>query len=86
MEVIILGKRSYISQQLYNQIPNCKIFSLEEFLKIYKNTYSKKKIKIIINSFYSAKQLSNIRQYQNFIQKSSLELACFLDLIYEKKY
>ena len=84
MEVIILGKRSYISQQLYNKIPNCKIFSLEEFLKIYKNTYSKKKIKIIINSFYSAKQLSNIRQYQNFIQKSSLELACFLDLIYEK--
>ena len=58
MQTIILGKRSYISKNLSANIKNSKIYSLEDFIDLYKKYYYSKKISLIINSFYPSSKLN----------------------------
>ena len=44
MQTIILGKRSYISKNLSENIKNSKIYSLVEFIDMYKKHYYNKNI------------------------------------------
>ena len=73
---IILGKRSYLSNELKKKLQDCSVFSLSNFpyLKIENRNYN-----IIINSFYSSLKLKKINNYEEFFNKSILELAQFLD-------
>ena len=68
---IILGKRSYLSTELKKKIEKSQVYSLNEF------PYSKiknKKYNIIINSFYSSYKLKKIDSYEEFLNKSILEI------------
>ena len=73
---IILGKRSYLSSELEKKIEESEIYSLDEF-PYYK--IKNKKHNIIINSFYSSYKLKKIENYEEFFNKSLLELSKFLD-------
>jgi UDP-N-acetylglucosamine 4,6-dehydratase len=73
---IILGKKSYLSIQIKKKFNNVEIFSLKNFP--FKD-FKKKKYNIIINSFYSSLKLENIENFEEFFNKSILELANFLD-------
>ena len=73
---IILGKRSYLSTELKKKIEKSQVYSLNEF------PYSKiknKKYNIIINSFYSSYKLKKIDSYEEFFNKSILEISNFID-------
>lgn len=73
---IILGERSYLSNELNKQIKNSSVFSLTNF------PYDKIKnenFNIIINSFYSSLKLKKINSYEDFFNKSILELSKFFD-------
>tara|TARA_Y100000389_G_C17470712_1_gene530443 strand:+ start:3331 stop:5562 length:2232 start_codon:yes stop_codon:yes gene_type:complete len=73
---IILGERSYLSNELKKQIKNSSVFSLSNFPyhKIKNENFN-----IIINSFYSSLKLKKINNYEVFFNKSILELSKFLD-------
>ena len=73
---IILGERSYLSNELKKKLKNSKIQSLSKFQ--YDNIENKK-YNIIINSFYSSLKLKKINSYEEFFNKSLLELSKFLD-------
>ena len=73
---IILGKKSYLSIQIKKKFNNVEIFSLKNFP--FKD-FKKKKYNIIINSFYSSLKLENIENFEEFFNKSILQLANFLD-------
>jgi len=85
LKTIILGKRSFLSKKLYKEINNSELYQLNNFVKIYKKKFFKKKINIIINSFYPVSGLNNIRNYDLFVRKSILELAELLDILNSKK-
>ena len=85
IKTYILGT-GYLSNNLKKKIINSKIYSAEDFKKnltgINKNN---KKFNLIINTFYSSRKLNNIQSYKNFIKKSILDLAEFLDKINPNK-
>ena len=85
MQTIILGKRSYISKNLSENIKNSKIYSLEEFINLYKKYYYKKKISLIINSFYPSSKLNIINNYEDFSRNSILNISKLLDILNKKK-
>ena len=80
MKTIIFGKKSILSQELKKQINDVSIYSLEDFLdsEIYKKLDNLKKYNIVINSFYSSSQLSNISSYEFFYKKSITSLSKLL--------
>ena len=82
MKVIIFGKESFLSKNLFKSIKKSSLYSLSdnglEHLD-YKNS------SIIINSFYSSLKLDKINNYENFIKKSIYELSKFLDILKNKK-
>ena len=74
MQTIILGKRSYISKYLSANIKNSKIYSLEDFIDLYKKYYYRKKINLIINSFYPTLKLNSINNFLNIFYSPSIFL------------
>jgi len=85
MKTIILGKRSYLSNVLSQTIDNSLLFNIDEFINIYNDKFSNKKINIIINSFYPSSKLSNIDTFTDFTQRSISNVAQLLDCLNEKK-
>jgi FlaA1/EpsC-like NDP-sugar epimerase len=85
MQTIILGKKSFLSSELKKKIDNSLIFNIEEFISIYKKKFFKKKINIIINSFYPSSQLRNINTFSDFTKKSISDLAKLLDCLNKNK-
>ena len=65
----ILGS-GYLSENLQKKIINSKIYSANNFLKDINQINKKKKINLIINSFYSAKKLSNLDSFEIFVKKT----------------
>ena len=85
MQTIILGRRSYISKNLLESIKNSKIYSLEEFIGLYKKYYYKRNISLVINSFYPSSKLNIINNYENFSKNSILNISKLLDILNKKK-
>lgn len=81
---IIIGN-GYLSKNLNKKIKNSKIYSANELARNIKLINNLKKYNLIINSFYSSRELNNLESYENFINKSFLELSKVLDLINPKK-
>tara|TARA_Y100000591_G_scaffold111116_1_gene94647 strand:- start:20695 stop:22932 length:2238 start_codon:yes stop_codon:yes gene_type:complete len=80
----IIGS-GYLSNELKKELPNSKIYTAKAFLEEIKITNeSKKKINLIINSFYSSRKLNNFYSYRIFVEKSLLETAMILDKINPK--
>ena len=72
----IIGS-GYLSNELKKELPNSKIYTAKAFLEEIKITNeSKKKINLIINSFYSSRKLNNFYSYRIFVEKSLLENRC----------
>lgn len=84
MKTIVLGEKSYISKNIGKKFPKFKILSINNFINLYEKEFKDKKINLIINSFYAASKLNNIKNYSNFVRKSSQELSCLLDIIVKK--
>ena len=84
MKTIILGKKSFISDHIGKIFPNSEILSISNFINLYKQKNQKKKINLIINSFYPTSKLNNIDDYSNFVQKSSYELSLLLGILVKK--
>ena len=85
IKTYILGT-GYLSNYLKNKILNSKIYDTEDFKKNLKEiNKNNRKFNLIINTFYSSRKLNNIQSYKNFIKKSILDLAEFLDKISPKK-
>lgn len=81
----ILGT-GYLSEQLNKLILNSYVLPAKKFIEEINNiNNSKKKINLIINSFYSSRNLSNIYSYKIFIDKSLTEIAEIFDKIDPKK-
>ena len=78
---IILGKRSYLSLELKKRIKNSHLINHKQ-LHLLKNL---RKFNLIINSFYPTSQLDKISSYENFFQKSILDLSSILDKLPKKK-
>jgi FlaA1/EpsC-like NDP-sugar epimerase len=84
LKTIVLGEKSYISKNIGKKFPKFKILSINNFINLYEKEFKDKKINLIINSFYAASKLNNIKNYSNFVRKSSQELSCLLDIIVKK--
>lgn len=76
----ILGS-GYLSDNLRKKIVSSKLFSAKDFIKNIENINKKKKINLIINSFYSVNKLNYFNSYKFFINKSIYELSKILDLL-----
>ena len=81
---IILGN-GYLSKNLNKKIQNSKIYSSNELIENIKLVNNLNKYNLIINSFYSSKELNNLKSYEKFINKSFLEVSKVLDLINQEK-
>ena len=82
MKTIILGKNSYLSNNLKELIVNSKVYSLGDDSM---NNVNLSNCNIVINSFYSSLKLETIDSYQDFIKRSLYDLSIFLDQIKGKK-
>ena len=71
----------FLSDHLKKKIINSKIYSTQEFIENINLINKKKKINIIINSFFSTKKLSNFNSYQMFTKKSVFDMSKILDLL-----
>lgn len=81
IETYILGTGN-LSNNLKKKIFNCKIYSAKEFLKnIHLINARKKKINLIINSFYSANELNNLNSYKIWVEKSIFEISKIIDIL-----
>ena len=80
--VIIVGKRGNLSNCLSKSFKNSLLISTDELIskKFNLNKYNKKKIYLIINSFYPSKKLNKIINENEFIDKSILNLTNILEL------
>jgi len=85
VNTLIIGT-GFLSKNLKKKISNSKNYSAKITLKkinlINKN---KKKINLIINSFYSSKKLINIKSYEIFVKKTVFEIAKILDKLAPSK-
>jgi UDP-glucose 4-epimerase len=72
---IILGKRSYLSQNLYTSLKNSRVLTIDEFVK----SNFKNKLNLVINSFYPFNKLNNILSYKEFINFSHSKISKLLD-------
>ncbi len=71
-----------LSNNLKKKIFNCKVYSAKEFLKNVRLINArKKKINLIINSFYSANELNNINSYKIWVEKSIFEISKIIDFL-----
>jgi len=85
IKTYIIGT-GYLSNELKKEIVNSEIVSAQSFIKVVSLiNKSKKKINLIINSFYSSKKLNDLYSYKIFIEKSLLEIGEILDKINPKK-
>ena len=84
LKTIILGEKSFISQNLGKKFPKFQILSINNFINLYTKKFDKKKINLIINSFYPVSKLNNIKDYNFFVKKSSCELSVLLDILIKK--
>ena len=82
MKTIILGKNSYLSNNLKESIINSKVYSLGDDSM---NKVNLSNCNIVINSFYSSLKLETIDSYQDFVKRSLYDLSIFLDQIKGKK-
>lgn len=78
MKTIILGKNSYLSNNLKKSITNSHVYSLTDKKLSELNLTN---CNIIINSFYSSLKLEKIDSYENFLKRSLYDLSIFLDKI-----
>ena len=63
----------FLSDNLNKKIINSKIYSAQDFTKkINLINKKKRKINLIINSFYSTKRLSYFKSYETFAKKQFL--------------
>jgi UDP-glucose 4-epimerase len=71
-----------LSNNLKNKIVSSEIFGAREFLnKIFLINKKKKKINLIINSFYSVNKLKNLNSYETWVEKSIFEISKIIDLL-----
>ena len=82
MKILILGKKSYLSEKLHRSFKNSELYSLDD--KNLARLDFKNRI-IIINSFYSTLNLEKLNKYEFFYKKSIYDLSKFLDLLSKKK-
>ena len=81
IKTYILGT-GFLSNNLKKKIKNSEILSANEFVKkISLINIEKKKINLIINSFYSSKKLNTTSSYKNFTKKSLLDISDIFDKI-----
>ena len=70
----------YLSSKISKKIKNSKIYSSRKFIAEVKNiNKTNQKFNLIINAFYSARKLNNLRKYKFFVEKSLLNLSEILD-------
>ncbi len=80
----IIGS-GYLSKELIKELPNSKIYTAKAFIEEIKLiNKSKKKVNLIINSFFSSRNLNHLNSYKIFIEKSLSEVAIILDQINPK--
>ena len=84
IKTIILGT-GYLSNALKKKIKYSEIYSAKNFLNIYPNINKNIKLNLVINSFYSSKELNNIKLYEKFVSKSFLEISQVIDILNPKK-
>ena len=86
---IILGKRSSLSTRLSKKLPGSLVFSQEEIndLYLHKVFSKKKKINIIINSFYPSRKLNDVKtsEFEKFCKLSIYNLSFLLSKLKNKK-
>ena len=78
MKTIILGKNSYLSNNLKKSITNSYVYSITD-KKLSDLNFTN--CNIIINSFYSSLKLEKIDSYEDFLKRSLYDLSIFLDKI-----
>jgi len=82
MKTVIFGKRSFLTSELKKNIKNTSIYSIEEFIRSKEiNNFKKKKVNIIINSFFPIFRLNNNYDLSDFYKKSILDLIDLLNVI-----
>jgi nucleoside-diphosphate-sugar epimerase len=75
----------YLSNNLKKKISGSKIYSAKDFINIIcLVNKKKKKINLIINSFFSANKLNDLKSYEEFVNKSIFEISKILDLLNPK--
>jgi nucleoside-diphosphate-sugar epimerase len=81
----IIGKRSYLSNNLQKQLKNSKIFSVNEILKNKCEFIKSRKINIIYNHSYPLTKLNCTDDYGLLIKKNIIQLNYFLNYLENKK-
>ncbi len=74
----------FLSNNLKKTIHGSKILSADEFIQNVDLINQKKKINLIINSFFATNKLTNFSSYEKFANKSIFELSKILDLLNSK--
>ena len=79
-DTYIIGT-GFLSNNLKKKINNSKIYSAKNFIENFGKIKKKKKINLVINSFFAARKISNFKSYQEFAKKSIFEISIILDLV-----
>ena len=83
MKTYIIGS-GYLSNEIKKKFSSCLIYSAGDFLNIIDQINKinlNSKVNLIINSFYSVKELNKIKSYNFFFKKSITEISSILDKI-----
>ena len=71
-----------LSNNLENKIIGSIIYSAKKFSKnIHIINKKKKKINLVLNSFYSVNKLKNLNSYETWVEKSIFEISKIIDLL-----
>ena len=82
IKTLIIGTGN-LSSSLEKKIKNTKIYAAKDFIKNIQ-LINKKKINLIINSFYCSANLNNLTSFELFVKKTLSDLAKILDLLNPK--
>ena len=83
IKTLIIGTGN-LSSSLEKKIKNTKIYAAKDFIKNIQLINKKKKINLIINSFYCSANLNNLTSFELFVKKTLSDLAKILDLLNPK--
>jgi UDP-glucose 4-epimerase len=80
VSTFIIGSGN-LSNSIKKKILDSEIYTAKDFLKNISLINKKKKINLIVNSFYSSEKLKNVTSYETFVFKTVFEISKILDLL-----
>lgn len=85
IKTLIIGKRSYLSQNLIKKIKNSKIFSVREILNSKSKIFRHKEINVIYNHAYPLSKMNACKDYGKLLNENVIILNKLFNFFLKNK-